>query len=69
MNHFTWMGIVLILLGGAFVLIPMLEKYFTLEEMPSWLIYVYHRGNFYLATSPILILISALILIFGLSIR
>lgn len=69
MEQLTWLGIILILLGAAFVLVPILGKHITLDEIPSWLIYVYSSGNFYFATSPILILISVLILIFRLSVR
>lgn len=60
----TWFGIFLILLGVALVALPMLGKYIQLEEMPNWLIYIYHRENFYFVTSPILILISAISLLF-----
>jgi len=63
MHQFTWIRIILILLGTAFVLIPILEQSINLGDVPSWLIYVYESENFYFATSPILILASALILI------
>lgn len=59
----VWLGIFLILLGIALVALPTLGKYIQLEELPSWLIYIYHRGNFYFATSPILILASAIALV------
>jgi len=53
----------LIILGVLFVLIPLVEPYVSLEDIPPWLIYVYRRGNFYFATSPILILISVLVVL------
>ncbi|KXA89921.1 hypothetical protein AKJ57_04720 [candidate division MSBL1 archaeon SCGC-AAA259A05] len=64
MNQFTWIGIVLILLGIAFVLVSILGRFFTFEGIPNWLIFVYSSDNFYFATSPILILISMIVLIF-----
>lgn len=53
----------MIILGVLFVLIPFVEPYVSLEDIPPWLIYVYRRGNFYFATSPILILISVLVVL------
>lgn len=66
MRIFTVIGIILILLGAIFVLFPVIEQHVGLEEIPSWLIYVYQGNGFYFATSPILIVISALFLIFEL---
>lgn len=69
MRIFTVIGIILILLGIIFVPIPVLEQYINLAEVPSWLIYVYRRGNFYFATSPILLLASILFLMLKLLFR
>jgi len=59
--HFTSLGILLILIGIAFVLIPIMAKLIPevdLEKIPWFLLYVYRRDNFVFATSPLLIIIS-----------
>jgi hypothetical protein len=62
---FVIMGLMLILFGILLVLLPLIAKYApTLERLPPFLVYIYHRDGFYFATSPLLILIS-LILIFA----
>lgn len=63
MREFTLIGVILILLGIAFVIVPVLSKYVNPQELPNWIIYVYQSGDFYFATSPILILFSAIFLI------
>ena len=63
MHQLTWIGIAFLLLGLTFVAIPVLRNYVSLDELPSWLIYIYENDNFYFGTSPILIAISALILL------
>jgi type II secretory pathway component PulF len=56
---FTLPGIVMVLLGMLFVLIPHLARYAPeIEKLPPILLYVYRWDNFYFATSPILIIIS-----------
>ncbi|MEM3574505.1 MAG: hypothetical protein QXQ76_02035 [Candidatus Bathyarchaeia archaeon] len=60
----AWLGIALIAIGAALLLIPHLaERMPELERLPPILFYVYRRGDFYLATSPILIAISLLALL------
>lgn len=55
----TVLGVTLIIVGAILVALPLLAKYTpSLEKLPSILVYVYHRDNFYFVTSPILILIS-----------
>lgn len=66
MHPLTWVGIALILLGFAFLLVPVLGKFIDFSGVPGWLIYVYHRDGFYFVTSPLLILLSMLSLIFHL---
>lgn len=60
MHPLTWLGIALILVGVAFVLLPILGKVIDLSRIPSWLIFVYRSNGFYFVTSPLLICISAL---------
>ncbi|MFN4133431.1 MAG: hypothetical protein ACK4GQ_03580 [Candidatus Hadarchaeales archaeon] len=69
MHPFTWVGIALILAGVAFVVIPILGKYIDVSSIPAWLIYVYHSDGFYFVTSPLLIVLSLLSLIFYLMYR
>jgi hypothetical protein len=59
----TLLGIVLILMGVAFVLLPILGSYIDFSQVPSWLIYIYHSDGFYFVTSPLLILLSLVMLI------
>ena len=68
-RYFATMGLLLILLGAILVLLPLLIKHAPmLEKLPPILVYVYRSGNFYFATSPILLIISAIsILLFLLS--
>ncbi|MDI6642879.1 MAG: hypothetical protein QMD95_02375 [Candidatus Hodarchaeaceae archaeon] len=60
MHPLTWLGIALILIGVAFVLLPIIGKYVDFLQVPSWLVYVYHSDGFYFVTSPILIVLSLL---------
>lgn len=60
----TWLGIFLILLGVALVILPAVGKYVDLSKVPPWLIYIYHSDGFYFVTSPLLIALSAVALIF-----
>ncbi len=69
MRLITLIGIFLILLGLVFVSAPILEQYFSFEEIPFWLVFVYKKGNFYFATSPILILLSVLSFILRIILR
>jgi len=61
----TTLGLILILLGVILVLLPLILKHIPeVEKLPSILVYVYKRGNFVLVTSPLLILISLIYLIY-----
>lgn len=60
----TWLGAALILVGIAFVLLPIVGRYVDLSSIPSWLIYVYRSDGFYFVTSPLLIAVSIAAIIF-----
>lgn len=62
-HPFTLLGIALILIGTAFVLLPIIGKYIDLSQVPHWLIYVYHSDGFYFVTSPLLIVLSLIALV------
>ena len=53
----------MILIGVAFVLLPIIGKYIDLSQVPPWLIYVYHSDGFYFVTSPLLIVLSLITLV------
>ncbi len=59
----TLIGVLLIILGALFVLAPIITRYITIDDIPSWLLFVYKRGSFYFVTSPILILIFVVLFI------
>ncbi len=57
----TAFGVILILVGIAFVLIPIIIKLFPeldMERIPWFLLYIYKRDGFFFATSPLLIMIG-----------
>jgi hypothetical protein len=58
---FYLIGILFILVGISFFLIPLLFSAgsFSNLKVPWILVYVYNKGGFYFATSPILLIISA----------
>ena len=61
---FTWLGLILIVVGILFVLIPYLMRYVpAIEKLPPILVYIYRRDSFFIATSPILIIISVIAVI------
>jgi len=60
MHPLTWAGVVLIIIGAALVLLPILGRYVDLTNIPWWLIYVYKSDGFYFATSPLLIVLFIL---------
>lgn len=66
-QFFIVSGILLIIIGVILVLLPIIANYLPsmerLENLPPILIYVYRSENFYFITSPILILISLILLI------
>lgn len=68
-NNWTFyvVGLLFIALGIAFLLIPLLASTGALSNVrvPWVILYVYNKGGFYFATSPILIIFSiAALLIF-----
>jgi len=63
----TWLSVALILIGVAFVLLPIVGRYVDLSSIPSWLIYVYRSDGFYFVTLPLLIAISIVAIIFHLT--
>ena len=63
-HMFTWVGLILIVGGILFVLIPHLVRYVpAIEKFPPILVYIYRRDSFFVATSPILIIISVIAVI------
>ncbi|OGD56076.1 hypothetical protein A3K78_05530 [Candidatus Bathyarchaeota archaeon RBG_13_52_12] len=62
-NPLTLLGILLILLGVVFVALPYLSRVVDVEKIPWIILYVYRRDGFTFATSPILLILSALSLI------
>ncbi|MBN2335403.1 hypothetical protein JXL21_07555 [Candidatus Bathyarchaeota archaeon] len=60
-REFSALGWVLILLGLLFVALPYVMKVApSVERLPWYIIWVYRRDGFYFATSPPLILLSLL---------
>jgi hypothetical protein len=62
-NPFTYLGILLIILGLLFVAIPFIGRYVDVEKIPWVILWVYKSDGFVFATSPILIIISLLSLL------
>jgi hypothetical protein len=62
-NPLTILGTLLILLGIVFVALPYLSRVVDVEKIPWLILYVYRRDGFTFATSPILLILSALSLI------
>jgi hypothetical protein len=62
---FYLIGAVLILLGVAFFLIPLLSSTGALNnvKIPWFLLYVYKSSGFYFVTSPVLILITLITIV------
>ena len=62
---FTILGLILMLLGAIFLLLPLIFRYIPqIERVPSIIVYIYRRGNFVFVTSPILIIISLISLLY-----
>jgi hypothetical protein len=64
---FYSIGIIFLILSIAFFLIPLIARSGAVSglRIPWILIYVYNKGGFYFATSPILLVVSAVsILVF-----
>jgi len=66
---FILMGLSLILLGEVLILLPFLVDFPSvlkkLEGVPWILIYVYSSSDFCFVTSPILIIISVILVLLG----
>jgi hypothetical protein len=62
---FYLLGATFLLLGIAFFLVPLLARSGAMSnvKIPSIILYVYNKDGFYFATSPILIIISAISLL------
>lgn len=63
MQSISWLGVAFVLLGIALVVAPLAGRFVSLEDVPSWLIYVYRGDGFYFVTSPITILLSLVVFI------
>lgn len=60
----TALGLTFILLGGTLLLIALASKYVAkLSGLPPLLLYIYRGDGFIIATSPILIIIAAILLL------
>jgi hypothetical protein len=62
-NPFTLVGILLILLGAVFVALPYISRVVDIDKIPWIILYVYRSDDFTFATSPILLILSALSLL------
>ena len=63
---FTVMGYLLIILGLIFVALPMIVRVFpSIDKIPWIILWVYRRDGLYFATSPILIILSILSIIYS----
>jgi hypothetical protein len=62
-NPFTLVGILLILLGAVFVALPYISRVVDVDKIPWIILYVYRSDDFTFATSPILLILSALSLL------
>ena len=69
-SPFQVFGIILIILGVLVFIAPLiLAKLPSLEKIPWILLYVYRSDSFTFVTSPILLIISLLFLLWSLIIR
>ncbi len=63
---FTLIGYLLIILGLIFVALPMIVRVFpSVDKIPWIILWVYRKDGFYFATSPILIILSILSIIYS----
>lgn len=69
MKLMTWIGLLLILLGLIFITLPILGQYVSLKNIPNWLIYTYRKNGFLFITSPILIVLSILLILINLLLK
>ncbi len=62
-NPFTIVGVLLILLGVVFVALPYISRVVDVDKIPWIIFYVYRNDGLTFATSPLLIILSAISLI------
>jgi len=62
-NPFTLVGILLILLGAVFVALQYISRVVDVDKIPWIILYIYRSDGFTFATSPILLILSALSLL------
>jgi hypothetical protein len=62
-NPFALVGILLILLGAVFVALPYISRVVDVDKILWIILYVYRSDGFTFATSPILLILSALSLL------
>lgn len=63
---FVGLGIIFIIIGVIFIIIPLILKVIpsiSVEKIPWIILWVYRKNGFIIATSPILILIGVIYLI------
>lgn len=61
---FTFLGLVLIILGVILVALPFISRFIpNIERVPWILLWIYRKDGFVFITSPILIIISMISLI------
>jgi hypothetical protein len=64
-TSFQFMGWILILLGVIFVTMPHITRFAPeIDRIPWWVIWVYRKDGLFFATSPLLIFISILSIVF-----
>ena len=64
---FTTLGLLLIVCGLVLVALPFVIRFIpNIERVPWIILWVYRRDGFFFATSPLLIIISLVSLIFNL---
>ena len=67
---FYLIGILLLSLGVAFILIPLVGRSLLSNmKIPWFILYVYNKGGFYFVTSPLLIIISLIGIVIAVVIR
>ncbi|HUV55553.1 MAG TPA: hypothetical protein VMW03_10165 [Candidatus Krumholzibacteriaceae bacterium] len=65
-REFSVLGWVLIVLGLLFVALPYIVRIVpSVERLPWFILWVYRRDGFYFATSPLLMLLSVLSIVWS----
>ncbi len=65
-REFTALGWFLIVLGLLFVALPYIVRVApSVERLPWFILWVYRRDGFYFATSPLLIILSVLSIVWS----